>query len=62
MDQLIVPAFVSVAKRLRKKTVAEFIADADTVRMLRQIGVDYAQGYHIGRPQPSAELLNPPPG
>jgi diguanylate cyclase (GGDEF)-like protein len=62
MDQLIVQAIVSIAKGLRKKTVAEFVADAETVRLLRQIGVDYAQGYQIGRPQPIAELLNPPPG
>lgn len=56
MDQLIVRAIVSIAKGLGKKTVAEFVADAETVRLLRQIGVDCAQGYQIGRPRPIAEL------
>jgi diguanylate cyclase (GGDEF)-like protein/PAS domain S-box-containing protein len=62
MDQLIVQAIVSIAKGLRKKTVAEFVADAETVRLLRQIGVDCAQGHQIGRARPIAELLDRPPG
>ena len=28
------------------------VEDADTLRLLRALGVDYAQGYHIGRPAP----------
>lgn len=62
MDQLIVQAIVSIAKGLGKKTVAEFVADAETVRLLRRIGVDRAQGYQIGRPRPITELLDRPPG
>jgi diguanylate cyclase (GGDEF)-like protein/PAS domain S-box-containing protein len=60
MDQLIVRAIVSIAKGLGKKTVAEFVADAETVRLLREMGVDCAQGYQIGRPRPIAELLQTP--
>jgi EAL domain-containing protein (putative c-di-GMP-specific phosphodiesterase class I) len=37
---------------LHKLTVAEFVEDAETLKMVRQIGVDYAQGYYIGQPQP----------
>jgi EAL domain-containing protein (putative c-di-GMP-specific phosphodiesterase class I) len=33
-----------------KKTVAEFVEDEATLKKLRELGVDYAQGYHIGRP------------
>ena len=62
MDQLIVQAIVGIAKGLRKKTVAEFVADPETLRLLREAGVDYAQGYQIGRPRPIAELLERPPG
>jgi len=32
------------------KTVAEFVGDAETLEALREIGVDYAQGYYIGKP------------
>jgi Amt family ammonium transporter len=36
------------------KTIAEFVADVETLRQVRALGVDYAQGYNIGEPQPVA--------
>ena len=57
MDQLVVKAIVSIARGMGKKTVAEFVADEETACLLRKIGVDYAQGYHIGRPRPISEVL-----
>ena len=51
-DQLFVKALTDVAKGLGKTTVAEFVEDAATLRLLEQFGVDFAQGYHIGRPAP----------
>jgi diguanylate cyclase (GGDEF)-like protein len=51
VDRDIVQAIVGMARALHKKTVAEFVGDQDTVRLLREYGVDYAQGYHIGRPR-----------
>jgi EAL domain-containing protein (putative c-di-GMP-specific phosphodiesterase class I) len=42
-----------------KKTIAEFVADDDTARLLESSGVDYAQGYHFGRPSPVADVLPP---
>jgi EAL domain-containing protein (putative c-di-GMP-specific phosphodiesterase class I) len=41
-----------------KKTIAEFVTDDATVRLLEKAGVDYAQGYHIGRPRPLREVLS----
>ena len=32
------------------QTVAEFVGDEETLEILREIGVDYAQGYYIGKP------------
>jgi diguanylate cyclase (GGDEF)-like protein/PAS domain S-box-containing protein len=55
-DDLIVAAIVQVAKGLGKQTIAEFVTDDDTVRRMRKLGVDYAQGYHLGRPFPVTEL------
>jgi len=55
-DQLMVRAMVQVAQGLGMKTVAEFVEDAETVEFLRAYGVDFAQGYHIGRPAPVEEL------
>ncbi|THK41780.1 EAL domain-containing protein [Methylophaga sp. SB9B] len=52
-DRLFVKALVDVAKGMGKKTIAEFVEDEAIVTMLKNIGVDYAQGYHIGRPKPA---------
>ncbi len=51
-DQLFVKALTDVAKGLGKTTIAEFVEDAETLRLLEDFGVDFAQGYHIGRPSP----------
>jgi diguanylate cyclase (GGDEF)-like protein/PAS domain S-box-containing protein len=55
MDQLVVNAIVGIARGLGKKTVAEFVADEDSVGLLREIGIDYAQGYHVGPPLPRTD-------
>jgi EAL domain-containing protein (putative c-di-GMP-specific phosphodiesterase class I) len=57
-DQLVVKAIVSIAHGLGVKTVAEFVGDDDTLDLLRSYGVDYAQGFHVGRPRPASELLD----
>lgn len=51
-DQMIVRALVAAAQGLGKRTVAEFVSDDATVDLLREWGVDYAQGYHLARPGP----------
>jgi diguanylate cyclase (GGDEF)-like protein len=61
MDQLVVQAIVTIAQGLGKKTVAEFVGEEHTATMLGQIGVDYAQGYHVGEPRPIAEVLRTMP-
>ena len=55
-DELIVEAIVQVARGLGKHTIAEFVTDADAVGRMRDLGVDFAQGYHVGRPFPVSEL------
>jgi diguanylate cyclase (GGDEF)-like protein len=54
-DQLTVQAIVQIARGLGKRTIAEFVEDEDTTKMLREYGVDMAQGYHLGRPVDAAE-------
>ena len=49
-DELVIEAIVGMARGLGKRTIAEFVGDDDTLRMLRTLGVDFAQGYHVGRP------------
>jgi EAL domain-containing protein (putative c-di-GMP-specific phosphodiesterase class I) len=40
-----------IAHVMGKKTIAEFVVDEQILNMLKKIGVDYAQGYAIGRPR-----------
>jgi EAL domain-containing protein (putative c-di-GMP-specific phosphodiesterase class I) len=56
-DQLVVRAVVDIAQGLGTKTVAEFVGDDLTVELLRDLGVDYGQGYHLGEPRPLEEAL-----
>jgi len=51
-DQLVVKALVDVARGMRRRTIAEFVTDAPTLALLRRFGVDYAQGFALGRPRP----------
>ena len=56
-DQLVVEAIVGIARGMGKKTVAEFVTDEAVMARLRQSGIDYAQGYHIGEPRPVADTF-----
>jgi diguanylate cyclase (GGDEF)-like protein len=49
-DQLTVKAIVQIARGLGKSTIAEYVQDDRTTEMLREYGVDMAQGFHLGRP------------
>lgn len=56
-DQLTVKAIVQIARGLGKTTIAEYVQDDKTTEMLREYGVDMAQGYHLGRPVDLAEAF-----
>jgi EAL domain-containing protein (putative c-di-GMP-specific phosphodiesterase class I) len=49
-DQRLVQTAVSIARSLGAQTIAEGAEDEETLNMLREFGVDFAQGYHLGRP------------
>ncbi len=51
-DHAMVEATVAVARAFGAKTVAEYVEDEPTLRCLRALGVDWVQGYFIGRPVP----------
>ncbi len=55
-DQLVVKALVGVVRGMGSETIAEFVGDEPTMRLLRSYGVDYAQGFYLGRPTPLAPL------
>ncbi len=55
-DQLVVKALVGVVRGMGARTIAEFVGDELTMRLLRRYGVDYAQGFYLGSPAPLAPL------
>jgi diguanylate cyclase (GGDEF)-like protein/PAS domain S-box-containing protein len=58
-DQILVSSVVELARGLGKRTIAEYVGDEATVELLRELGVDYAQGFHIGRPVPIRPMCAP---
>jgi len=50
VDQAMVQSMAQVAHALGKVVVAEFVENQETAELLRNFGVDYAQGYHLGKP------------
>lgn len=50
IDMALVKSICEVAKALDKTTVAEFVEDEETLLALKDLGVDYMQGYFISRP------------
>ena len=51
-DLAFVTSITELAKKLKLKTVAEFVETEEVLDLVRQSGIDYAQGYHSGKPQP----------
>ena len=49
-DQTLVKSIIDISKNLGKKTVAEFVVNREILETLKNYGVDYAQGYYIGKP------------
>jgi len=57
LDEVMVRMCQELANVLGVKTVAEFIENQETLEAVKVIGVDYAQGYHLGRPRPAVQLV-----
>ena len=49
-NQLIVASLIKMAHGLNKTTVAKCVEDQPTLEVLRQLGIDQVQGFHLGRP------------
>jgi EAL domain-containing protein (putative c-di-GMP-specific phosphodiesterase class I) len=56
--QLVVKALADVARGAGAETVAVYVSDDDTLRLLGDLGVSHAQGHTVGRPCPLAEALS----
>lgn len=55
-DRTMVEMINNIGHVTGKKTIAEFVGSAEILEELKRIGVDYAQGYHVGKPTPFSKL------
>ena len=49
-DRHVIRAIVGLAQGFGLQTIAEGVEDGATLELLREFGVDHAQGFHLGRP------------
>jgi len=57
-DRKLVRGIVAMAREFDLRTVGEGIEDGRTLELLCEFGVDYLQGFHIGRPEPLADAAS----
>lgn len=59
VDRITVTSIISMARELGMETVAKFVPNEETLVLLRELGVDYAQGDYLGKPGPTFEQHQP---
>ena len=57
LDAAVCRSFTEFAKMMRVTVIAEWIEDETILRAMRDMGVEYGQGWHLGRPMPIEEVL-----
>ncbi|MBK3333340.1 EAL domain-containing protein [Persephonella atlantica] len=57
-NRKIVKMIASMSKNLNTKTVAEFVENPEITALIREMGINYGQGYALGKPQPIDQLLS----
>jgi diguanylate cyclase (GGDEF)-like protein/PAS domain S-box-containing protein len=60
LDEAAVRCFADVARVVGMRTIAEFVEHPAVLQRLREIGIDFAQGYLLHRPAPIDELIDGP--
>jgi len=58
IDHAMVKSINEIGHVMGMKTIAEFVENDEIKEMLREIGVNYAQGYGVGKPQLFDELID----
>lgn len=50
--KILVSTIVNFSKQLGMQTIAEFVSDEKTFEIVKEMGIDYSQGYYFGEPKP----------
>ena len=56
--RLMVETIVELAHKLNVETIAEFVSTEEILVVIKEIGIDYAQGFHMGKPEPIENLMS----
>lgn len=59
IDHAMVKSINDIGHVMGMKTIAEYVENEQVMDMLKELGVDYGQGYFIGKPRPFDEILTP---
>ena len=51
----VVKTIIDFAKKRHLKTIAEFVSSREIFEKVLELGIDYSQGYYIGKPQPTLQ-------
>ena len=51
IDRALVESIQQIGEVMSLRTIAEHVEDESTLKVLEEIGVDYVQGFHLGRPE-----------
>jgi EAL domain-containing protein (putative c-di-GMP-specific phosphodiesterase class I) len=51
INRAMVDSIQQMGRAMKLDTIAECVEDEQTLSILKEIGINYAQGYHLGRPQ-----------
>jgi diguanylate cyclase (GGDEF)-like protein len=57
IDLAMAKSIQSIAEAMKIKTIAEFVEDAETMKLLKKMGVDYGQGFYLSSPMPIESAL-----
>ena len=55
-DRVFVQAMVEISRVYGMKVIAEWVENSEITSLLIELGVDYGQGYHFGKPSPECEM------
>ena len=58
IDHAMVKSINEIGQVMGMQTIAEYVENDEIKNKLRQLGVDYVQGFGIGKPQPLNDLFN----
>jgi len=57
-SRIMVETIVGLAKKLKVETIAEFVSSKEILEVVKELKVDYAQGFYVGKPEPIEKRLN----